>query len=118
MPRWEVCEIVFARFEGLEAWDIDVYAPEDEDETSNNVPDDDERHFIGDKGLRALVAHLGREGWEPMPIVEVSGYQGSMIRILCQGGGEGAGRASRASVSQSQPQRRLTRSGSAARPAR
>jgi hypothetical protein len=81
MSRWEICEVETCRAEEdaeLLQWVAKLYMP-DGDPT---IVKKGEGWYAGNQDfpprfLTRIVAALGRDGWEPIPMVEMSGYQGS-----------------------------------------
>ena len=79
MPRWEVCQIRFTRLQGAswfrsetQVYQAHLFAPSG-DETIIAESEGWEAGPESDKAqaaqFRALVAALGRDGWEPIPLV-------------------------------------------------
>ena len=78
MPRWEVCEIKCRdQGQGFAAVTYTLDGEETVIEQVGPSAASEYARLVGARGLRALVARLGRDEWEPFPIVEVRGIGGS-----------------------------------------
>jgi len=89
MPKWEVCMIQshsyevpgkgFSSEKSMHAWQADLFTASGEStvlaQTSGWKGQEPRRHTFPDEQLRGLIAQLGLDGWEPMPVVIVNGDQ-------------------------------------------
>lgn len=89
MPRWEVCRIHERVEVQRGGWKSgSVYAHQAELFTPSGdsviVAESDRWQAAEDRGnernaqLNALIARLGHDGWEPMPLITVSGSGGGV----------------------------------------
>jgi hypothetical protein len=79
MPRWEVCELQEWRGEQVTSWRAVACTPGGESlihaESARWGPRDFEKRLLEQ---RAIIAALGHDGWEPMPVVTITGFTGNI----------------------------------------
>lgn len=79
MPRWEVCELQEWRMEQGTSWraisSTSSGEPVVHAESAAWGPRDFELRL---QQQRAIIAALGQDGWEPMPVVTVNGFTGTI----------------------------------------